>query len=109
MATRTVEEVLEAVISHHGTKGMKWGIRKKRAARPAFDKPAIRAKKLSDSDLKVAIQRMQLEKQYTDLSKKSSRSGGKYVLSLLESAGRTAVGVVAAGAAGKAVKKALNT
>jgi hypothetical protein len=96
-----VDEILE----HHGTKGMKWGVRRSSSSRAKKTGP-LDANKLSDTELKSLINRMQMEQQYKQLSK--SGTGRKYAKSLLENAGRTAVGVAASAAAGFAVKAALD-
>jgi hypothetical protein len=74
-------------LAHYGVKGMKWGVRKapdrsrsasnwkarkdkERAAKleKASSSKRNAAKKMSDDELKAAVQRLQLEKQYVELS-----------------------------------------
>jgi len=57
---------------HHGIKGMHWGIRKER-------KPTgrVRARSLSDTELKDAIARWELEKKYSELHNEVNVSSGK--------------------------------
>lgn len=61
----------EEFIKHHGVKGMRWGVRKDRGssshtpASGGSTKP--KAHELSDEELKKAIERMSLEKQYHTL------------------------------------------
>jgi hypothetical protein len=78
--------VTEDIIEHFGVKGMKWGVRKapdksrsasnwkarkdkeraaKEKTKSSSSKPS--AKKMTDDELKSAIARMQLEKQYSQL------------------------------------------
>lgn len=63
----------EEFIAHVGVKGMKWG-RRKGGTSAAPENVRLRAlkknpaKSLSDEQLKTAISRMQLEKQYKDLA-----------------------------------------
>jgi len=67
-------------LRHYGKKGMKWGSRKSSTPTKTSTKikskktvkklsPAQTAKKLSDGDLKKAVTRLQMEKQYSDLSR----------------------------------------
>lgn len=65
-------------IKHYGIPGMKWGVRRtpeqlRRAARKRgdsrdWDTAHAEAKTMSDSELRSRINRMQMEKQYADLS-----------------------------------------
>jgi len=84
----------EEFLDHHGVKGQKWGVRKRRneAARKAkFQKPAGR---LSDDKLKERIKRMELEKRYTDLNAPVKSEGKKYASELLKNSGKAATGTV---------------
>jgi len=56
-------------LSHWGVKGMKWGVRKDResAGKSAAPKPAS-AKTLSDKELADTVKRLNLEKQYKELT-----------------------------------------
>lgn len=101
MDTSEIEDILE----HAGVKGMKWGVRKNPKAssgttkkvsgknssstdRKAVDK--IREKKvsqMSDKQLKRAINRMNLEKQYRDLSPSKMKKGHNKVKSAIAVAG----------------------
>ena len=89
-------DTVESVLEHYGIKGMKWGIRRKRGAngrvgggksntsssakkksgekgaksvlgRKKVNTKKVKAKDLSDEDLKAAVNRMQMEKQYNTL------------------------------------------
>ena len=77
-------------LAHYGVLGMKWGKRKSRT--PSDDSAKvrdIRKKKIyemSNQDLRDANNRLQLEKQYKDLTKKTSR-GKKAVQSYIATAG----------------------
>jgi hypothetical protein len=72
MPTNEIDTFLE----HFGKKGMKWGVRKRAtpagAATSKQGKP--KATFLSDADLKKHINRMNLEKQYSDLSGKKKNN-----------------------------------
>lgn len=107
---------MENNLSHHGIRGMKWGKRngppypltqssKSQAERKAStgktegsekkDTETSGKKKISDmsdSELKEAISRLQLEKQYKDLTKsenvKKSAKGKEFVMDVLEKSGK---------------------
>ena len=69
-------------LAHFGIRGQKWGVRKARGDRSAFKKKAGPIlpdfKKMSNEELKAVVSRMQLEKQFIDLSKATSpKSAGK--------------------------------
>lgn len=100
-------------IQHHGTKGMKWGIRrfqnkdgsltpagKRRRAKTenyhddykkAHDKKSV--KEMSDSELRARNNRLQMERQYTELTAKKSR-GKKFINAFVGTAATlTSIGV----------------
>lgn len=107
---------MENSLSHHGIRGMKWGKRngppypltqssKSQAERKAStgktkgsEKQTTEASSkkkvsdMSDSELKEAISRLQLEKQYKDLTKsesvKKSAKGKEFVMDVLEKSGK---------------------
>ena len=99
MTQRDITEFLE----HHGVKGMKWGIRRKRSSSSSSgvsDSARIKqeAKTLSDAELKARVSRMQLEKQYRDLAsptggKKEKTRGQRFVSRLLDTPGEIAIQV----------------
>lgn len=85
---------MSEALCHYGIKGMKWGVRryqnkdgtltpagKRRAAsHPDYESAHDRKdpRTLSDKELRARINRIQMEKQYADLTKKKSRiSNGK--------------------------------
>lgn len=57
----------ENALQHHGVKGQKWGLRNKRTSKQGASADKPKAHQLSDEDLKKAVSRMQMEKQYTQL------------------------------------------
>lgn len=73
-------------IYHHGIKGMKWGVRRTPAQlghKPAKTKSESRdyrkeAKKMSDTELRSRINRMQMENQYVQLNRRQVNSGEKF-------------------------------
>lgn len=68
----TIKEIKEQAMKHYGTKGMRWGVRKKRTASSASKSTSKLRKKrafeLSDAELKKVNGRLNLEKQYKTLS-----------------------------------------
>jgi hypothetical protein len=74
--------MLDNFLEHYGVKGMKWGIRKDRKG--SGKKTAEQtAKTLTNKELKKRVDRMNLEKQYSSLSKKAeaaSKSKGKKIV-----------------------------
>lgn len=94
-------------LEHYGVKGMKWGVRRKRSSERVT--AADRARKMSDDELRSAVNRLQMEKQYRDLSNTlSKRSGNDIAADLLKSYGKTAMGIVTSSVTAHYVRKALN-
>lgn len=81
-------------IKHFGILGMHWGIRRRQ---PHSDSSSIAPLKkkhvseLSNDDLKKAINRMQLEKQFKDLSAASTSRGSSILRGILLKVGAQAV------------------
>jgi hypothetical protein len=84
-------------LKHVGVLGMKWGRRKSRSesSAPSSDHTTARSlqkKKLSEmsnEDLKKLTARLQLEKQYKDLTKADISGGKKFVADVLQSSAKT--------------------
>lgn len=79
-------------LSHHGVKGMKWGVRKKKAPahadyRKAHDKKSVR--EMSDQELRDRNNRLQAERQYQQMTKKTNK-GKQVVMGLIAFAGTLA-------------------
>lgn len=106
--TMAQDALVDEFLSHHGVRGMKWGIRKRRtAAGPATKAPTKpHAKELSTEELRKHIERMNLEQQYTKLAhpKKNSETSA-FVKSLGKTLVSTAVSAVATQQIAKVVKK----
>jgi hypothetical protein len=94
--------MLDNFLEHFGVKGMKWGIRKDRKG--SGKKTAEQtAKTLTNKELKKRVDRMNLEKQYASLAKKSevsSKSKGKKIVDevLADYGGRVVRGLTKKGA-----------
>lgn len=79
----------EEVLAHYGVPGMKWGRRKSDGTSAAVSstKKASSAKedvsKLSDAELRQRINRIQMEKQYKQLTAAEVNPGKKVVTDLL--------------------------
>ena len=92
---------------HHGIKGMKWGIRRSRAqlgysssprktkkqAQKVSSKQQRRneMKKMSDAELRNRINRIQMEKQYMQLTEPQLSPGKKFVKDVLTNAAKQTV------------------
>jgi|WetSurMetagenome_2_1015567.scaffolds.fasta_scaffold1001740_1 hypothetical protein len=83
-------------LMHFGIPGMKWGRRKARVSTtPSSDHTTARGlqkknlSELSNDELKTLTSRLQLEKQYKDLTKKEVSAGKKFVADVLQSSGKT--------------------
>lgn len=62
---------------HHGIKGQKWGIRRERGPGGTVGSNPLHARdprKLSDEDLRAAVNRMQLERQFSQLQAETGNS-----------------------------------
>ena len=90
-------------LSHYGVPGMRWGVRRSgtsstsgrtKKGPPSEDYKRMQdmkkrgTKNLSTAELKELTGRMQLEKQYKDLSKASVSKGRAYVSDLFKTTGK---------------------
>ena len=116
--------MLYDTLEHTGILGMKWGFRKgknsiknqKSAKLTGTSKnkvatPKKTTKKMTDTEMKEAIARMELEKRYSDLvsakNQAAASKGKAFVMSVLESSGKNIATQAATYALGSAVNKAL--
>lgn len=96
---------MDNTLQHVGVLGMKWGRRKARVASPeaARTKALLKTKKLDEltnEELRTVTTRLQLEKQFKDLTKKDVSKGQKIVRDiLLNLAGKTVSNFIAGKAA----------
>jgi hypothetical protein len=91
-------------IEHYGTKGMKWGVRKKRSSdRTHYKSPA---KKLTNAELEKRIKRMETEKKYKSLNKQDLSPGHAAAMEILGRVGKATVTTALTGAAIYGVGKA---
>ena len=111
--------LVEDFISHHGIKGMRWGVRKARGDRSAFrqrakaktessDKGERRHRertiygkspeRLTNAQLESRIKRMDMEKRYNDLNKKDVSAGQKFVTDIITNVGKQVITNVATNA-----------
>lgn len=107
-------EVLDEFLEHFGVKGMRWGVRRNRSAQNTSEgvDPTKAAKKMSDHELKQAVERLRLEKQYVDMMRGESsspqRSAGKdFANSILKDSGNRLIGALVGGVATLAVEQIL--
>jgi hypothetical protein len=113
---------VERVLAHYGTKGMKWGVRKRQPTGPTHG-DAKRAKAVvgrvrtnrttdvaSNKDLRTAIDRMNLERQYESLRPKSaSEKTRQWIASTLLGIGKEQAATVARQQSAQAIANALKS
>lgn len=79
---------------HHGIKGMKWGVRRTPAqlghkpSKPTTSQRKSEMKKMSDTELRNRINRIQMEKQYMQLTAPEVSAGKKFVKDVLVNAAK---------------------
>lgn len=85
----------DAFLEHYGILGMHWGHHKSRTVSvPSADhlkKMSLKKKKVSEmsnAELKALTERMQLERQYKDLSKSEISAGRKFATDILMNIGK---------------------
>jgi hypothetical protein len=87
-------------LTHYGVLGMKWGVRRtpkqlghKPAKRKTKQKSSVKdVKRMSDDELRKAVNRLQLERQYSQLSKGDITRGKQYAQNIFK-AGTTIASV----------------
>ena len=111
-------------LKHYGTKGMKWGIRKDRTASsggqdaprkkrtppttkvPNTFKNTPENRRMSDAELRNRLNRLQMEKQYKELTA-PSKATKSFVRNLMEDSGKRAAKTLATRATDVALQLAL--
>lgn len=94
-----VMKLVEDILAHHGVKGQKWGVRRKRGA-PSSDvqNHSTNKKKhvseLSDKELQTLVNRMNMQQQHSRLNPSKIEKGHKAVKTIL-AVGATANAVIA--------------
>lgn len=91
---------MNAVLEHHGVKGMKWGIRKDRKRKTSstemtrYKKPPS---KLSDVELARRVKRLETEKRYNDLNAEKKSAGKKFANDILVNSGKQTISKLVGG------------
>ena len=102
------EELVDKTLTHFGVIGMKWGVRKGPSADTKVRRDRAKMHKnrrtMSDSDIKRAVNRMQMEKKLKTLVEEDIVPGRLAAKEFLSKTGSAFVGA-AAGAAGAALVK----
>lgn len=84
----------EEALAHYGIKGMRWGVRKDRRSKskrqPSPDRAKVddlkkkRYKELTNEELRVLNNRLNMEKQYKDLKKQDMTAGQKILNDIMD-------------------------
>jgi hypothetical protein len=113
-----------AFLKHYGVLGMKWGKRKTSSTSPGTSAPkraltaehinaqAVKKKRageLTNAELKQAIERMNLEKQYRQLNPTKAASSRKLAQDIIGNVGKQVVSETLKDAAKKGVEVAITT
>lgn len=107
-ANANIEAYSPEELAHFGVRGMKWGVRKEPSANTKVRRDRAKMSKnrrtMSDSDIKRAVNRMQMEKKLKTLAEEDLVPGKRAVRDFLSKTG-TAAATAAAGVAGAALMK----
>jgi hypothetical protein len=115
---RTLEDILSAndivvseeALSHYGKRGMRWGKRKQLTSERKqgnTERAAARAKtkEMSNDELKSAIDRLKLEREYKQLNAHEISGGQKLVMEILRDVGKQTAKSYVTGAIQELTKK----
>ena len=74
-------------LMHYGIKGMRWGVRKKRTYHEDYQKAHSKksVREMSDKELRERNNRLQMEQQYAQMTKKKNR-GAKVIKAVIAGA-----------------------
>jgi hypothetical protein len=103
-------DVDEDSLAHYGKKGMRWGQRKQRKnerQQGNHERAAARAKtkEMSNDELKAAIDRLKLEREYKQLNAHEISAGQKLVMEVLRDVGKQTAKSYVTGAIQELTKK----
>lgn len=90
--------VIDHILAHYGTKGMKWGVRRKNSPGMSEDVAKVEASKnkikiggtksLSNAELQSLVTRANLEQQWSRLNPSASKKATQFVADILLNAGK---------------------
>ena len=118
---------MDRELTHHGVKGMKWGVRRTPAqlGHITFGKPSKKTlsaddkkkqamkndvknrRTLSDAELRRKIERIKMEKQLRELTAEEISPGKRFVSGVMSSSGRKVATALVTGATLYSVKSAM--
>jgi hypothetical protein len=100
---------MEDFLEHFGVKGMKWGVRKDSSSSRPTAKTRYKAapKHLTDAQLQERIKRMETEKRYNDLNKRTVGTGEKLASDIITNVGKNSMTMVGTAVAVFGMKQAI--
>lgn len=108
-----MDTITDDFLEHYGVKGMKWGVRRSKSqlARASKNSTKKTAKNLSDEELKKAVERLRLEREYVDITSKLSTAktdkAKEFIGRYSQQAASVAVGAVASAVVKQVIDKKL--
>lgn len=99
----------DPILEHFGVKGMKWGVRRGRNVRSPDGRTryVAKPKTLTEDELIKRIKRMETEKRYNELNKKTVSTGQKLTSDIITTVGKNTLTMVGTAAAIYGIKKAI--
>jgi hypothetical protein len=97
-------------LEHYGILGMKWGVRRnlKRTSVSKKQSKKQAVKKLSDEELRKRVNRLQMERQYEDLTRPRVSAGRKLVNDIIAQPLKGVVAGMVGGAMALGIKKGIS-
>lgn len=92
MSDKIVMTSTDIFLEHFGVKGMQWGVRRdKKSKSSVTDSTRYKAapKTLTNDELNKRIKRMETEKRYNELNKKTVSAGQKHAMDILTQVGKS--------------------